>query len=214
MPEEPRLDVAASCNASRHGRELQRVEDQESLTDRCIQRVGRRPVGPFEEALGLVETPVLPRAVGNRAIALADHRKIEFLPKPKLAGHHRYLVVSDPMTHCVEVGVAALRNRSVHVDRAMAAEAAEEAIPEPVAAGTMDPLRWIDAMLKKRQRVHRLDRRSWRVERVEYLVEQRPARVLGQHLPLRPSNAVRETVRIVGRHRHHREDVARHGSRG
>src|SRR5688572_25715467 len=98
------------------------------------------------------------------------------------------------MTHCVEVGVAALCNCPAHVDGPVSAEAAEKAISQSIAARTMDPLRRINAVLKKRKRVHGLDRRAWRIERVEHLVDQRTAQILGESSPLRPTNAVRKAV--------------------
>ena len=88
--------------------------------------------------------------------------------------HRRDRVVADAVAHRVEIGVAALGDGAAHVDRAVAAEAAEEAVAERVAAaGSGSVSSGSIPCAEQRQRAHRLDRRARRVERVQRLVEQR-----------------------------------------
>jgi hypothetical protein len=60
--DQPGLDVAAGGDPRRHHRELERVDDQITLADRRIQRVG---LGPL-----LLVFPQLPRAIRHCAVTL------------------------------------------------------------------------------------------------------------------------------------------------
>ena len=72
----------------------------------------------------------------------------------------------------------------------MPAEASEEAIAQLVAAAAEHMVGRVDAVFEQGKGAHRLDRRSRRIQRVEHLVAQRLARVLGKHLPLGATDAV------------------------
>jgi hypothetical protein len=206
--DQPRLDVAAGCDACRHDGELKRVHNQEALADRGVECVRRGPVRPLDDPPALLILAQLPGAVGHGAVILADHRQVELLAKAKLLGDGRDAVVTDAVTHRVEIGVAALGDGTAHVDRAVAAEATEEAIAEAIAAGAVDAVRRLDPVRQQRQRAHRLDGRAGRIKRVQDLVQERLARILRKALPFGAADAVGEAVGVVRGHRHHSDDVA------
>ena len=112
--------------------------------------------------------------------------------------------------HLVEINVAALLDRAVHVDAAVAAAlpAGESAVADHQAAATVHDFSRGHAHFEQRQRVHRLDRGARRVQPLGDLVEQRQMVVSRQHLPFGAADAVGKTVGIVGRHRDECEDAA------
>ncbi len=109
-------------------------------------------------------------------------------------------LVGDP----VEIGVAGLHDRRVHVDGAVAvlapvaiAMARPGELPE--AAAVVRRLRRDDVVLERGERHHRLDRGARRVDAAQRPVIERLVDVVGQRAVLGHGEAAREAVRVEGR---------------
>jgi hypothetical protein len=206
--DDARLDVEPGGDPPRHHRELQRIDDDEALADRGVERVGLGPVRSLDELAALLVTGLLPGRARHRAVILRHHRQVELLAEAEALAHRGNDIDAGAAAHGVEIGVAALGDGGVHGHRAMAPEAAEEAVAELEAARAVDSRLGIDARLKQRHGDHRLEGRAGWVEAVQRLVEQRLSFVLREHLPFVLTDAVGKIVGIVSRHRGQCEQIA------
>ena len=125
------LDVAARGDPRRHHRQLERIDDHEALADRRVERVRLGPVRPLDQPRGSS------RACAASTRCRASSRNSGRPPAGRTSGRSRaacaiaaMMSIADAAAHGVEIGVAALGDGAVHVDRAVAAEAAEEAVAE------------------------------------------------------------------------------------
>ena len=198
--EQARDHALPRCQAAGHDRELQRVDEHHALADRHVDRVVSLPL-----AMIFAHHPV---GIGDGPVALVVEGKVELLAEAHRADHRRELLRADAKAHAVEIDVAAVDDRRVHIDRAVALVAVEGVVSELEGAGAIDDLLAVDPGIEQRQRHRRLDGRSRRVEALQGLIDERQMIVPRQHLPLVRADSVREIVRIERRHRRHRQDVA------
>src|SRR5690606_3605774 len=115
-----------------HHCELKRVGENIALADDRVERVGG---GPFAAIFAH-----LPVAVGNRAIALVAARKLIFLTQAEQPRGRGNRVIAEAVTEPVEIAVAALFDRGLHVDRAVGAKTSKETAAKPVSTNTGVPL--------------------------------------------------------------------------
>ena len=133
---------------------------------------------------------------------------IEGVAQTELARHRRDLVRSEPQRGLIEKHVARRLDRVVHVERAVALVAVEDAtaIADAAVAG-VGPRR-IDTILQRRQRHHGLEGRSRRIGRAQGLVEQRLAVVGGERTIVGTRHPLHELVGVEARRREQAEHVA------
>ena len=177
-----RLYIPARSDPPGHDGELQGVHDDIALPDRSVQCVG---CGPF-----LVIAPHLPRRIRHRPIALGKNGQVEFFAEPQGVAHPGNDVDADAIAHCIEIGVTALGDGAMHVDRTVAAQTAKETVAQPIAARTIHPLPGINTGVLQRHRHHRLESRSGWIEGVQRFVYEWMTLVIRQHAPFIVADAV------------------------
>ena len=182
--EQARNDALSSRKAAGHHRQLQRIDEDHALADRHVDGIVSLPL-----AMIFAHHPV---RVGDGPVALVVERQIELLAESHRADHRRQLVRADAQAHGVEIDVAAVDDRRVHIDRTMPPVAVESVVPELERPGAVHLLSAVDAGVEQRHRHRRLDRRARRIKALQRLIDQRQMVVPGQHFPLVVADPVRE----------------------
>ncbi len=118
--QQSRIDPHSGREPRGHHRQLQRAGEVIALTDRGVDRVEWLPFAPE-----FVEFPI---GIGDRAVKLAGHGQVKFLPQAHIAGHFGDFVEPDLLGKMVIIAVAGLIDRLGHIDRAVIAPTIEKAI--------------------------------------------------------------------------------------
>ena len=184
--EQARNDALSGRKAAGHHRQLQRIDEDHALADRHVDGIVSLPL-----AMIFAHHPV---GVGDGPVALVVERQIELLAESHRADHRRQLVRSDAQAHGVEIDVAAVDHRRVHIDRTMPPVAVESVVPELKRPGAVHLLSAVDAGVEQRHRHRRLDRRARRIKALQRLIDQRQVVVPGQHFPLVVADPVRKLL--------------------
>ena len=182
-------------------RELERRDEDRSLPDRDGDRLARVP--------GVLPHGDAPLRRGHDAPFLVREVDAARAAEAEVLSRLRDRVDSEALAHRVEVRVTGDLEGRREVDAPVLAVAAERTAVEGEAAGTEDALLRVDPVLEDRVRHERLPRRARRVEVLQDAVVEGTVRVREDLVPLGARHAAREQVRVVGRRRDEREDLAR-----
>ena len=150
VQQKARGDAFARCKARAHDGQLQWACEIIPLANGSIDRIKRLPFTPE-----LIEFPIRSR---HCAVELASDGEVKLLSHSQFLGERCHFVEADLLSEMVEIAIAALCDRPVHIHHAMIRVAVEETAPDTPAAAADNRVLWRNSGLEKRQAVHRLNR--------------------------------------------------------